>query len=83
MYQEKAHLTLFQYYCEKTLYINNKLNVMYVKVQSESFGRLNSVVFPDGDKQEASYGVKEGLFYSLASLQVHVTYTRYHRSFHN
>ena len=54
-----------------------------VKVQSESYGRLSSVMFPDGDKQEASYGVKEGLFYSLASSQVHVTYTRYHRSVHN
>ena len=54
-----------------------------VKVQSESFSRLSSVVLPGGNKKEASYGVKEGLFYSLASSQVHVTYTRYHRSVHN
>ena len=33
--------------------------------------------------REASYGVKEGLFSSIASSQVHVTYTRYHRSVHN
>ena len=44
---------------------------MTVKVQSESFGRLSSVVFPGGNKQEVSYGVKEGLFNSLASSQVH------------
>ena len=54
----------------------------YCKVQSESFGRLKFSRFPDGDKQEASYGVKEGVFYSLASSQVHITYTRYHRSVH-